>query len=355
MPSETCANPRPALRRGMRAYYRPIPSCDPACPPSAVRLAGGWTWCDRVEVLRRGASPRIVSIADIPDAARQRLIAPRRALGNVSLDRPRLMGILNTTPDSFSDGGRHAAGDAAVERARAMLAEGADIIDIGGESTRPGAAEVAVSEEIARTAPVIAALCGGKEPRPLVSLDTRKSAVARSGLDAGATIVNDVSGLRFDPTLARLAAERDCPVILMHSIGTPDTMQGEAEGAYTDVLLDVFDALSESIDKAVSAGIARDRIVVDPGIGFGKTDAHNLALIARLSLFHALECPILLGVSRKGLIGKLASEPQADRRGPGSAGVGLWALSQGVQILRVHDIRMHKHAISLWWAAQNGD
>jgi len=268
------------------------------------------------------------------------------------------MGILNTTPDSVSDGGRHRDSNAALARARTILAEGADILDIGGESTRPGAAVVSVADEISRTAPVIAALIAASRnagaAAPVISLDTRKTDVAQAGLTAGARIINDVSGLRFDPDLADLVAEQECPLIVMHSIATPDIMQSLAENAYTDVVLDVFDALSATIDTAVAAGIARERIVVDPGIGFGKTDDHNLSLIARVSLFHGLGCPILLGVSRKGLIGRVSGEATADRRGPGSAGVGLWAVSQGVQILRVHDIELHKQAIALWWAAHIG-
>lgn len=338
----------------MRDYFRPIPSTDPARPTAASSLAGGWAWFDRVEVLSRGAPPRIVPVSDVPAATLMRLTTLRSPLGGLTLDAPRLMGILNTTPDSFSDGGIHADLAAGMARAHAMLDEGADIIDIGGESTRPGAVEVPVSEEIARTVPLINALCQRPDTAPIISLDTRKSSVALAALEAGAAIVNDVSGFRFDPALARVVAERDCPVVVMHSIGTPETMQVGAERAYTDVLLDVFDALSDTVEKAVAAGIARDRIIVDPGIGFGKTEAQNLALIARVSLFHGLGCAILLGVSRKGLIGRIGEEPQADRRGPGSAGVGLWALGQGVQLLRVHDMALHKQAIALWWAARNG-
>jgi dihydropteroate synthase len=244
--------------------------------------------------------------------------------------------------------------DGGTLRAAEMTAEGADLVDIGGESTRPGAPEVPIAEEIARTAPVIAALAALPGARPIISLDTRKAPVAQAGLSAGAAIINDVSGFRFDPQLANVVADAGCPVVLMHSIGTPETMQAEADAAYTDVLLDVYDALSDTIERAVAAGISRDRIIIDPGIGFGKTEAQNLALIARLSLFHGLGCPILLGVSRKGFIGRIGGEPKADRRGPGSAGVGLWALSQGVQILRVHDIALHRQAIALWSAAQNG-
>lgn len=329
-------------------YWRAIPSLDPARPSGARTLAGGWAWFDRVERLARGEPSAIVTLDEVPDAVLDAISAPRAPLAGLTLDVPRLMGILNTTPDSFSDGGQHAGQAAAVARAREMMAEGADLIDIGGESTRPGAAYVAPEEEISRTVPVIEALAADGI---LVSLDTRKAPVARAGLAAGARVLNDVSGLRFDPDLAHVARESNAPLILMHSLSTPETMQAEAAGAYTDVVLDVYDALRDAIAQARDAGVARERIVVDPGIGFGKTQPQNLALIQRLSLFHSLGCAVLLGVSRKGFIGVIADEPQADQRGPGSAGIGLWALGQGVQLLRVHDIRMHKQAIALWRAS----
>jgi dihydropteroate synthase len=258
------------------------------------------------------------------------------------------MGILNVTPDSFSDGGYH-AGEGALEHARAMFAAGADLVDIGGESTRPGAAELPEDEEIARIAPVLSSLRAAGVTAPL-SLDTRKSGVAAAGLAAGADILNDVSGLRFDPGLGRVAARTGAPLIVMHSIGTPETMQALAAGAYDDVLLDVFDGLAAAVAQAEAAGVDRSRILVDPGIGFGKTLRQNLALIRRVGLFHALGCAVLLGVSRKGMIGTLSGEAQADRRGPGSAALGLWAVQQGIQLLRVHDMDMHRQALDLWQA-----
>lgn len=335
----------------MRAYFRPIPSTDPAKPANALRLAGGWTWFDRVEVLQRQAPPRIVSLDEVPAAELAALTAPRAALADVSLELPRLMGIFNATPDSFSDGGRY-IGAAALARAREMQDEGADIFDIGGESTRPGALEVPEAVELARIEPVIAALMD--QAAPVISVDTRKANVAQAGLRAGAAIINDVSGLRFDPSLVDVVAGSGAALVLMHSIGTPDTMQADAKGAYSNVLLDVYDTLSGMIDRAISVGIPRERILVDPGIGFGKSDAQNLALISRVSLFHGLGCALLLGVSRKGFIGRIGAEPRADKRGPGSAGVGLWALGQGVQILRVHDIALHRQAIDVWRAVQAG-
>lgn len=333
----------------MTLYWRAIPSLDPARPNGALPLAGGLAWFDHVECLSRTGAPKILSAADAPGHIIAALTKPRTPIAQLPLDQPRLMGILNTTPDSFSDGGHHADLQQAVARAEEMAAQGADIIDIGGESTRPGATDLDSSEEIERTAPVIAAL---RETNMLLSLDTRKSTVARAGLQAGVHILNDVSGLRFDPTLADVAATSGAPLILMHSIATPQTMQAEAATAYQDVLLDVYDGLAAAIATAEAAGVARDKIIVDPGIGFGKNQPQNLALIQRISLFHSLGCAILLGVSRKGFIGTIGDEPQADKRGPGSAGVGLWALGQGVQVLRVHDIALHKQAVALWRAAQ---
>jgi dihydropteroate synthase len=337
----------------MREYFRPIPTSDPALLPGAFPLAGGPVRFAEAEVLRRGAEPRLVRAADLPDDILDRLTRPRAPLCGLSLDRPRLMGILNLTPDSFSDGAQHADGVAALDRAAELVREGADILDIGGESTRPGAAELPVVQEIARVRPVIEALAAAGPGVPL-SIDTRKAAVARAGLEAGAAMLNDVSGLRFDPGLAAVAAETGAPLVLMHSIGTPETMQGLAPTAYDDVLLDVHDALEAAVAQAEAAGVPRAGIVVDPGIGFGKTDAQNRALLSRISLLHGLGCPILLGVSRKGMIGRIAGVTEAARRGPGSAGIGLWAVSQGVQILRVHDMEMHRQAIALWRACARG-
>ena len=332
-------------------YHRPIAMTDPSRPAGALPVAGGWCWFDRVEVLQRGAAPRVVSAADLPAEVRDRLSAPRPDFGGLTLDRPRIMGILNVTPDSFSDGGQFLRPDAAVMQARRM-ASGADIIDIGGESTRPGAVDVATDEEIARTAPVIAALRDGGLDLP-ISIDTRKAAVAQAGFAAGATWLNDVTALRYDPAMAGVAAQRACPVVLMHSIATPATMQDEP--VYDDVLLDVYDALAERVAQAEAAGIARDRIAIDPGIGFGKTLAHNLALLRRISLFHDLGLPVLLGASRKRFIGTIADESDAARRLPGSIAVALGGVTQGVQMIRVHDVAETRQALSLWQAVNQGD
>lgn len=329
-------------------YYRPIACDDPCRPDGALPLAGGWCWFAEVELLARGVAPRRVGVDQLPSELRDRLSAPRAAFGGLAMDRPQIMGILNVTPDSFSDGGRFLAPEAALAQARAM-AEAADVLDIGGESTRPGAAEVAVSEEVARTAPVIAALREGGLDCP-ISIDTRKAAVARAALAAGAGIVNDVAAMGFDPEMASVVAGSGAPIILMHSVGTPATMQDDPR--YEDVLLDVYDFLKARIAAAVAAGIALERIMVDPGIGFGKTAEHNLALIRRLSLFHDLGVPVLLGASRKRFIGAIGKESVAERRVAGSLAVALAGVAQGAQVLRVHDAVETRQALRLWQAVK---
>ncbi|SMY08660.1 dihydropteroate synthase [Flavimaricola marinus] len=278
------------------------------------------------------------------DHARQSSV--RAPLCGLTLDRPRIMGILNVTPDSFSDGGTLDGVMAAVERARRM-AQSADILDIGGESTRPGAAFVPVSEEIRRTVPVIRAIREAGITTP-ISIDTRKAAVADAALQAGADIVNDVSGLLFDPEMAACVAQAGAPVCIMHAKGTPETMQNKPH--YDDVLAEVIDHLGAQIEAALSAGIAKDRIITDPGIGFGKTLQHNVTLLRGLAELHDLGCPILLGASRKGFIGTIGGAEVPSERSPGSVAVALHGVSQGVQILRVHDTADTKQALSLYMA-----
>jgi dihydropteroate synthase len=330
-------------------YIRPMVMTDPARPAGAMVLAGGWCWFDRVEVLRRDRPARIIPATDLDPAARARLTDPRADFGGLGMHIPRIMGILNVTPDSFSDGGRFMDAAAALAQVRAMA--GADILDIGGESTRPGAMLVDPADEIARTAPVIAAIRSAGIATP-VSIDTRKAAVAQAALVAGAGIVNDVAALTHDVGMAGFVAAARAPVILMHAQGVPQTMQ--VDPRYDDVLLDVYDFLAARIDAAVAAGIARDRIAVDPGIGFGKTTAHNLALLQRLALFHGLGCPILLGASRKRFIGTISGAEAPDARMPGSLAVALAGVAHGVQMIRVHDVAETRAALALWQAVNGG-
>ena len=293
------------------------------------------------ERLARGTPPRIVPEA--PAEVIEALCAPRPPVLGLAMDAPRIMGIVNVTPDSFSDGGRWDA-DHGLSHGRELIAEGAHLLDIGGESTRPGAAVVPVADEIARTRPAIGAFAG----QIVVSIDTRKAEVARAGLAAGAGMVNDVSGLDFDPAMAAAVAETGAAVCLMHAQGLPEDMQDDPR--YGDVLLDVYDALAERIARAEAAGIPRARIVIDPGIGFGKTLDHNLAILRRISLYHALGVPVLLGASRKRFVGVLGGAGTAGARDPGSLAVTLAAVQQGVQIHRVHDVAGTRQGLALWQA-----
>ena len=324
-----------------RRYFRPIPDAAGGRWP----LAGGRVRFSRLEVLRRRAAPEIVE--DAPPQVIAALTGRRAPLLGLSMDAPRIMGIVNVTPDSFSDGGRW-NDDGGIAHGRALIDAGADILDIGGESTRPGAAEVPAQAEIDRVLPAITALAGA----PL-SIDTRKAEVARAAVAAGAGMVNDVSGLDFDPQMAATVAQTGAAICLMHAQGRPETMQDDPR--YDDVLLDVYDALEDRILRAVASGIPRDGIVIDPGIGFGKTLAHNLAILRRVSIFHALGVPVMLGASRKRFIGTLGGADRADRRDPGSLAVTLAAVAQGIQIHRVHDVAGTRQGLNLWQAITQDD
>ena len=315
-------------------------------------LAGGPHWFTHVEVLRRGAAAQVIAAQAVPADAMRRLIGVRTSPGGGQQDNaPQIMGIVNTTPDSFSDGGLHAAARDAVAGGLAMAQAGAHILDIGGESTRPGAKTVDTAEEIRRTAPVIAALrVQGFDG--VISIDTRKADVARAALDAGASLINDVSGFTYDPALAGVAARADVPVCVMHGPVDPATMH--LDPRYDDVVLDVYDFLEARIAALEVQGIARARIIADPGIGFGKTLAHNLSLLARIGIFHGLGVPVLLGASRKRFIGTIGNAPEPQNRMAGSLAVALAGIAQGVRIVRVHDVAQTAQAIALWRASVSG-
>jgi dihydropteroate synthase len=266
----------------------------------------------------------------------------KTACRELSLDRPLIMGILNVTPDSFSDGGRFLDPHRAAERALEMEAEGADIIDIGGESTRPGAPQVPAAEELRRISPVIEQL-RGRLSCP-ISVDTWKGEVARGALAAGAEIINDISGFGFDPAMAPLAAGSGAGVVLMHTRGTPDMMQSHA--CYEDLLGEVSAELRCSLDRAVSAGVERERIVIDPGIGFAKDAAGNLEILRRLREFTSLGLPLLVGTSRKSFIGKTLGRETVERMAGTAATVAL-AVANGASILRVHDVRAMRDAADM--------
>jgi dihydropteroate synthase len=351
-----------------QVYLRPLALAD--SPQSeagdAVRLGGSLIWASRFALIRRSAgrvTARLrlaadqvpAAIAALPaalaaDAQAQwcdlaRIHAPLTCGPRVlRLDQPQVMGILNVTPDSFSDGGKFLdKPEVALDHAHAMLTAGAALIDVGGESTRPGAAAVWEGDEQRRVVPIIANLAAAGAA---IAIDSRRASVIAAALSAGAHIVNDVSAMRHDPRTAGLVAESGAPVILMHAPGNDGDLH--ADGTYRDIALDVFDALRERRDAALAAGIAREKILLDPGIGFGKSLAENLALINALPLLHALGQPILFAASRKRMIGALAGEVPAHKRMPGSLTLALRAADLGAHMVRVHDVPETVQALQVW-------
>lgn len=345
-------------------YLRPIALVD--SPQSehgaAIRLAGGMVYVSRFALIARdrgqvtartlySVSELRAALDQLPDAVReqfdnlQRHHAPLQCgASTIRLDQPQVMGILNVTPDSFSDGGQFMDDpEIAHAHAAAMIEAGAAIIDVGGESTRPGAAAVWEGDELKRVVPAIERLA---TMGAAISTDTRRPAVMEAALSAGAHIINDVSALRYDPRSMEFAARSGASVVLMHAPGSGEDLH--ADGRYSDVVLDVFDWLRNRRDAALAAGIPREKIVLDPGLGFGKTLAENLALMNALPLFHALGQPVLLGVSRKRMIGALSNEAPAHKRVGGSIALATKGMDAGVQLLRVHDVAETVQARDVW-------
>ncbi len=296
----------------------------------------------RVSTMQAIDEPRVKDLLD-------RIAAPRAAVAGVSMDSPRIMGIVNVTPDSFSDGGDHFEPEAAIGHARKLAAEGADFIDIGAESTRPGSSPVAEDEELRRLLPVFRGLAGLTVP---LSADTRKPRIMLEAAAAGAAILNDVSALSFAPDSLSTAATLNLPTVLMHAQGDPQTMQENP--VYKDAVIEVYDFLESRIEAAAAAGMPRDRIIADPGIGFGKTLAHNLSLLQSISIFHGLGVPLLAGTSRKGFVQKLTGAEGPKEAVEGSIAASLDAVSQGVQIVRTHDVHATHRALSLWKSLRGG-
>ncbi|WP_137123940.1 dihydropteroate synthase [Roseomonas sp. HF4] len=318
----------------------------------ALPLQGGDIAFSFVRLIEDGEDLGVGPIKEVPEDWHDAMhaIAQRPVpFAGLASDRPLVMGVVNVTPDSFSDGGRHFDPAVAIAAGNAMLAAGADILDVGGESTRPGAAAIDAAEEIARILPVVRELAKAAP----VSVDTRNAATMQAALDAGAEIVNDVSALRHDPAALTLLAKSQAPVVLMHMPGDdPATMQSRA--SYDDVALEVAGFLRDRIATCEALGIPRGRIAVDPGIGFGKTLAHNLALIDRLPLLAALGCRVVLGASRKRFIGTLSGVEEAGQRVPGSIAAALAGAARGASVLRVHDVAETVQALTVWRACAAG-
>ena len=353
-----------------RRYIRPVGLLSPGesapglvAAGDALPLAGGPTHFLAVELLWR-ADDRTRRALSLPLAAARAaarrqgndlaswlaeklaaLSRPRAALPGLPGKRPLVMGVVNVTPDSFSDGGRFLDPAAAIAHGRALAAAGADILDIGGESTRPGADPVPPDEEIRRVVPVLEGLRG---VAPL-SLDSRRAAVMRAGLAAGATLLNDVTALTSDGGSLAVARDAGVPVVLMHARGEPKTMQRDPR--YDDAALDIYDYLEARLAACMAAGIAPDRLIADPGIGFGQTLDHIRLVLGDLPLFHGLGVPLLVGLSRKSFIGRVSGGAGADARLPGSLAGALWCWRNGVQILRVHDVGETRQALAVWQAA----
>jgi dihydropteroate synthase len=323
-----------------------------------ARLAGGMTWFSAVELIsvdgHSRVSTELVQVEGIEsrfdDAMAEQwlaLTAARPALHTgertIRFDQQQVMGIVNATPDSFSDGGQFSDGNAAAEAGATMAAAGAAIVDVGGESTRPGARSIWEGDEIERVVPVIRQLASAGTA---VSCDTRKADVMTAAVEAGARMINDVSALTYDARSAGVAASLNIPVVLMHHQGDPQTMQDDPR--YGDVLVEVYLWLEDRIAAAVDAGVRRENILVDPGFGFGKNVGHNLELMNGLSLFHSLGCPLVVGASRKRTIGALSAEAPTDQRLGGSIAFALKAAEQGAQIVRVHDVFETVQALRIW-------
>ena len=348
-----------------KLYLRPIgllygdTAAEAVAQGVALPLAGGpiaFTAAELIEGTPRAAKRRLVTAQDLArsrDAdlgpVLERVTAPRPPFAGLAFTRPLIMGIVNVTPDSFSDGGLYDTTEGAIVHAAELATDGADIVDVGGESTRPGSDAVEEGEELSRVMPVLEGLAG---LHAAVSIDTRKASVARAAAKAGAKIFNDVSALTYDRDSLAAAAETGLSVILMHAKGEPKTMQDDPR--YDDVVLEVYDYLGARIEAAEAAGIDRSRIAADPGIGFGKTLAHTLALLANLSLLHGLGVPLLVGASRKRFISGVAGGETPQSREAGSFAVALVAAAQGAQILRVHDVAGTRQALSVWRASIAG-
>ena len=343
------------MRNSDRYYVRPIFS--KIKTKDSLFLGSSRLFFNEIELITRGKTKtrsKFLKINDIkylePDIQRDinkkiSNITKKRKLGKFNFERSLVMGILNVTPDSFFDGGKYLLRDNAIEQFKKLIKEGADIIDIGGESTRPGSKEITVNEEISRIIPIISQI-RKKYKKEFISVDTRKSQVMKEACKFNINLINDVSGLRFDKNSKKFLNSNKIPFVLMHSISTPEKMQKNIK--YKDVLLDIYDFFEKQISLCEKNGISKSRIIIDPGIGFGKTLQQNLKLISNIALFHSLGLPVLLGSSRKSFIGKIEKNELYEDRLGGSIATVLHGLAEGVQIFRVHDVYATKQSIKVY-------
>lgn len=331
----------------MSIYYRPIIQIDKSKPKNSFHLGNQSQWFNRVEVLKRGERPYNIAANLVPLTILKNITKVRSNCLFQNFKTPKVVGVLNRTPDSFSDGGKHIELSKALKFVSEILADGVDLIDIGGESTRPGAKAVEESVELDRVIPIVKKILA-IHPECKISIDTRKSMVMERTTELGVKFINDVSALSFDTQSAEVISKKKAIICLMHGGLNPQTMQENPN--YADVLLDVYDYLEQSIQQAVNNGIDRGSIVIDPGIGFGKTIEHNISLIRNASLFHCLGVPILFGVSRKSFIGTIGNISDPIKRFPGSMAVALELVRQGVQMIRAHDVAETKQALALYQA-----
>lgn len=329
-----------------------------------LRIAGGDVYFSALRIFIRnadGISEQIISVSSLDEYLQKQKSEIRSEIKdlieNISKERPTLklkgglvldwhkpliQGVLNVTPDSFSDGGKFADHERSLSHARHMISAGVDIIDVGGESTKPGAVTVSIDVEKGRVLPVIADIARLNIP---ISIDSRNAEVMSAAMSAGSHLINDVSALTYDQDSTKVVADGGAPVILMHAQGAPETMQDDPK--YQNILLDIYDYLEARIKHCLDSGVSKNNIIVDPGIGFGKTVEHNLQIIAGLTIFHSLGVPLLLGVSRKSFIGKITGEEVAEKRISGSVAAALSCVEKGVQIIRVHDVEQTAQALDV--------
>ena len=326
-------------------YFFPEINYVPGGFEKFYRIQGGTTAFNSFRVIQRNKKPRVISTSEVKEEFLDRFTSKPISMLGLSFETPAVMGILNVTPDSFYDGEKFFTEKQFVEKGLHLLKIGCTVLDIGGESTRPGAKEVSSTIEIERIMGVIKKI-KKSVPSAIISVDTRKSIVAEKALEAGASMVNDISAGSFDKEMFEVVAKHRAGICLMHSQGLPENMQNKPH--YDEILLDIYDYFEEKITEAQSKGIPREKIVIDPGLGFGKKLHHNLEIINKISLFLGLGLPVMIGISRKSFIGEIISEREPSERLIGSVAAMLTTLNRGVNIVRVHDVKEAADAIKVW-------